>query len=1195
MSSSPTNGAVEPPQLTVSQSTISDNAAGGHGGGIFAGGDTTLIAATIAGNRAGGLGGGAYRGLGAQIAAVDTLMAKNLPASCAAAEPGQPSSVNSLVDDFSCGLDPDDNQQGVDPKLGSLGNNGGQTDTRALPPSSPAVDAGESFACDDSEDQRGVLRPQGDGCDIGAYEASFAPLERRGRIAGHPVDVYADGLGRVGLRFNYDPVGAFAPRGQPLGNAGLAIRQAGVYYPAGGDSEQRVAVSGPTPFSSQANARGLESVYYVGDDLLVTERLQYLDGAKRVGLTYEIQNVSSQTVAFRAGQLATLAQGATGERAGSALNARAANGATVRLIPTTPSHGSQMGSFDAADDVFDAFQSSSGLQDLPPEGADDNQMGVQWNYEVGPGTTAILQMAWEIGDPTLAVTVNTTQDTVPDGACTPAPGGCTLREAIESAPAGAVILVPAGQYHLLRGQLFVDRDRIIRGAGARETIITAGPDSRVLELNGAMLGLTGVSLNGGHAPSSQQVTGIGGGILARGGALAITDSALTGNVAGQGGGLYAATGLISVTRTAIAGNQAVRPVGGTGQDGGGGGVYNALAQLSIVNSTISGNSAATLGGGIASVGFLDLAHSTLAGNVAVAAAGLHLIPVSFPNPEGPPIESDRAFAHIHATIVADNQGDTQCSPAVVPESSRHSLAGDASCHFTGEGDRERVDPRLGPLDYHGGQTVTNALNAGSPALNAMATALCPTTDQRSEARPYGDHCDIGAFEDGASSADPPDPPVVSSPTEGQRVNTGGPVVSGTAEPGSTVDVHADGVLRGSAVASATGAFAVQTSGLSDGDNILDVTARNANGTSARTSRAIVVDTVPPPVPTLEAPVVEGSTVTLSGVANDATTVDVIEGFDTIKTVGVPASEAYVVVLTNVASGQHTYQVRSRDAAGNRSGLSITHTIEVDTTAPQVQITAGPAGPTANGSPIFTFTANESGVEFRCRLEGHEEGVCASPQELLNLDDGPYTFVVAALDADGNRGEASRTFRIDRVAPAAPAVAGGEPVLPSTFALAGQAEPGSEVTIYEGDIALRSTTAGADGAWAVELTGVTPGEHAYVVRARDAAGNVSERSAPRTVRVTAPVQQTPVPTPVPTTTPEPPLPPPVVAEQVNVVPKAGKVLIKEPGSNRFLELKAGDQIPVGTTIDTTKGRVTLTSAADASGTTRPRTSTTASSA
>ena len=65
----------------------------------------------------------------------------------------------------------------IDAKLGPLQNNGGPTLTMALLPGSPAIDAGDCLDANGNPllvDQRGVPRPQGAACDIGAYE--FQPL-----------------------------------------------------------------------------------------------------------------------------------------------------------------------------------------------------------------------------------------------------------------------------------------------------------------------------------------------------------------------------------------------------------------------------------------------------------------------------------------------------------------------------------------------------------------------------------------------------------------------------------------------------------------------------------------------------------------------------------------------------------------------------------------------------------------------------------------------------------------------------------------------------------------------------------------------------------------------------------------------------------------------------------------------------------
>ena len=65
----------------------------------------------------------------------------------------------------------------------------------------------------------------------------------------------------------------------------------------------------------------------------------------------------------------------------------------------------------------------------------------------------------------------------------------------------------------------------------------------------------------------------------------------------------------------------------------------------------------------------------------------------------------------------------------------------------------------------------------------------------------------------------------------------------------------------------------------------------------------------------------------------------------------------------------------------------------------------------------------------------------------------------------------------------------------------------------------------------------------------------------------------------------PLPPPVAGKTVNAKVRAGKVRFRLPGQTAFVELTAPQQLPIGTTFDTTAGRVTLTSAADTKGATQ----------
>jgi hypothetical protein len=104
--------------------------------------------------------------------AISTLMASNTPLNFMGTNLNARFSLSS---DASCGFTGEGCTNNTDPKLGPLADNGGPTLTMALLPGSPAIDAGYPLHAP-ATDQRGVVRPQGPGVDIGAFEYQYLPL-----------------------------------------------------------------------------------------------------------------------------------------------------------------------------------------------------------------------------------------------------------------------------------------------------------------------------------------------------------------------------------------------------------------------------------------------------------------------------------------------------------------------------------------------------------------------------------------------------------------------------------------------------------------------------------------------------------------------------------------------------------------------------------------------------------------------------------------------------------------------------------------------------------------------------------------------------------------------------------------------------------------------------------------------------------
>jgi CSLREA domain-containing protein len=155
------------PNATITNSTFSGNAAG-VGGAIITTNSLTITNSTISGNSAIFAGGLSIQGHTTNL--INTIIANSTGGDCDnLAIIG--TNLNNLIEDGSCSP-----SLSGDPKLGPLQDNGGFTETMALGSGSPAINTGNDASCP-AMDQRGLTRPQGSHCDIGAYEAQPANVD----------------------------------------------------------------------------------------------------------------------------------------------------------------------------------------------------------------------------------------------------------------------------------------------------------------------------------------------------------------------------------------------------------------------------------------------------------------------------------------------------------------------------------------------------------------------------------------------------------------------------------------------------------------------------------------------------------------------------------------------------------------------------------------------------------------------------------------------------------------------------------------------------------------------------------------------------------------------------------------------------------------------------------------------------------
>lgn len=209
--------------LTVINSTVSGNSApngNNSGGGIRVEGASSIINATIANNIA--VGATSASGMlqtAGLVTLRNTIVAGNqnnatVPDAAGAFDPASAYNLIGNVGTASGFSPANQNQTGtgtavLDPRIGTLNDNGGATPTHAISLSSPAVDKGSAVVVPLAvmppltTDQRGFMRPVdqplapnapgGDGSDIGAYEL-LAPTAARVGISGRVLTLNGSGL-----------------------------------------------------------------------------------------------------------------------------------------------------------------------------------------------------------------------------------------------------------------------------------------------------------------------------------------------------------------------------------------------------------------------------------------------------------------------------------------------------------------------------------------------------------------------------------------------------------------------------------------------------------------------------------------------------------------------------------------------------------------------------------------------------------------------------------------------------------------------------------------------------------------------------------------------------------------------------------------------------------------------------------------
>jgi chitodextrinase len=272
---------------TISDSTMYGNTGGSHGGGAVQNfGTLTLTTSTLSGNSS-PFGANIYNYGSSQITVSSTIVADGQSGSNCGGSAVVDGGYN-LDTASSCGFTSAQGSRGnAAPQLQPLAANGGPTRTMALTPGSPAVDVIPSATqgCSGTGDQRGVSRPQGAACDIGAYELLSTGSDTQAPTV--PTGLTADSTTAGALSLSW------TPSTDDVGVAGYTVYRNGTAIGTSGGSTPSYTDSTAAPSTTYQYA--VDAVDAAGNRSAPSAPLSVTSGPAPPAAPHRVQGAAAGT------------------------------------------------------------------------------------------------------------------------------------------------------------------------------------------------------------------------------------------------------------------------------------------------------------------------------------------------------------------------------------------------------------------------------------------------------------------------------------------------------------------------------------------------------------------------------------------------------------------------------------------------------------------------------------------------------------------------------------------------------------------------------------------------------------------------------------------------------------------------------------------------------------------------------------
>ncbi len=372
------------------------------------------------------------------------------------------------------------------------------------------------------------------------------------------------------------------------------------------------------------------------------------------------------------------------------------------------------------------------------------------------------------------------------------------------------------------------------------------------------------------------------------------------------------------------------------------------------------------------------------------------------------------------------------------------------------------------------------------------------------------------------------------------------VISGTAQPNSSVEVYIDGVSIGTVMADGAGLWSIDHTPTTLADGTYDLTAVQtdpAGNTATSPIFEAVIDTDSPEPPVVTAisddtgssstdAFTSDNTLVFSGTAEPNSSVEVFLDGVSIGTVTADGAGLWSLddTATVIGDGPHVLTATATDDAGNVSDPSAPYAFTVDTNSGTGTIAAFPlissmsddTGVSATDEYTSDHTLMFSGTgQLNSVLELFLDGTSIGTTSIdgagnwtfdytsVVLPDGDYVLTGVQTDLAGNVTSPSPdfAFTVDSEAVSGPhttvptvtaisvdtgATASDEYTSDNSLVFSGSADPNASVEVFLDGISIGTTTTDSSGNWSFDYTTIVllDGDYVVSVEQTDQAGNVS---------------------------------------------------------------------------------------------------------